>query len=393
MPSGGPYSASLLDSENSMVHTSKGASTPAQYKVPLSPKSLNTSNNDQIFQLQIEISNLKNRLKLSSSTQKNELLDLLSEKETVIQHKSKQLSSLNDKFHKITKAVQAMEHEVNLLRQDKEMLLEDNKKFKRHLNIREKEVTTLVNRCTAQEEKLMECKESRILEKQLQTVQDDLLNAKKQLDEFEQLKSEMVQKTNECTDALRQIEEISTEKKELACQYKELKESSSAKLREKESALKKCQDELENLASLKMQQEVKCKELQERLETCQEQLKSSHESMDALRTAHTSEMLNIQNEMDALKQENYKLKKSLDMAQLERDELMTLKTKDEEELQQQLTEVKNQNHELSKAQQVLMQQNAEQSQSLQQLEAETREMEQVSCICLFLLLLYLNCPH
>lgn len=392
MPSG-PYSASLLDSENSKAYSTKGASTPAQYKVPLSPKSLNTSNNDQIFQLQIEISNLKNRLKLSSSTQKNELLDLLSEKETVIQHKSKQLSSLNEKFHKITKAVQAMEHEVNLLRQDKEMLLEDNKKFKRHLNIREKEVTALVNRCTAQEEKLMEGKESRILEKQLQAVQDDLLNAKKQLDEFEHLKSEMEDKTNECTDALRQIEEISMEKKELSRQYQELQESSSAKVQEKELALKKCQVELENLASLKQQQEQKCKELQEKLDTCQEQLKSSQESMDALRTAHTSELLNIQNEMDALKQENQELKQSLEMAQLERDELMILKTKDGEELQQQLTEVKNQNQELSKAQQVLMQQNAEQSQSLQQLEAETREMEQVSSICLSLLSQYSYYPR
>ena len=75
------------------------SSTSARYK-------------DQIFQLNLEIQSLKQRLNLASSASKNELLDLLSEKDTVIANKSKQINALNDKFNKITKAVNGMEREL-----------------------------------------------------------------------------------------------------------------------------------------------------------------------------------------------------------------------------------------------------------------------------------------
>ena len=64
-------------------------------------------------------------------------------------------------------AVAQMERKVKVLRKDNFDMESDNKKLKRHLNIREKEVTVLVSRCAAQEDNLIESKDSRILETQL----------------------------------------------------------------------------------------------------------------------------------------------------------------------------------------------------------------------------------
>ena len=150
--------------------------------MPLSPINGNNNNNgnekdntantndnkDKLFQQQIEIQSLKHRLQLSSTfTKKADLLEILSEKDISLTNKNKQISILHDKFHKITTAVQRMETEVHTLRKDKHDFENDNKRLKRHLNIREKEVKALVSRCTVQEEKLNEGKESRVLERRI----------------------------------------------------------------------------------------------------------------------------------------------------------------------------------------------------------------------------------
>jgi len=132
----------------------------------------NSIDKDTIFQLQLEIESLRQRLKLidstkTGSTSKEELLDLIDEKESIIQKKSDQVNLLSDKFTKITQAVNRMEHDASLFRDRNESLESQNKKVQRHLVIREKEVSALVARCAAQEEKIMEGKEQRVLEREI----------------------------------------------------------------------------------------------------------------------------------------------------------------------------------------------------------------------------------
>mmetsp|Transcript_38734 Transcript_38734/g.56558 ORF Transcript_38734/g.56558 Transcript_38734/m.56558 type:complete len:1127 (-) Transcript_38734:202-3582(-) len=117
----------------------------------------NSSTNDDVFQMQIELTALRNKLKLlNSGTDFSELLDLLKERDAELQTKDEQLRILNTKFHQITNGLAQIESERQLLRETNTKLESDHKKTSRHLNIREKEVMALVQRCAEQEEKLQE---------------------------------------------------------------------------------------------------------------------------------------------------------------------------------------------------------------------------------------------
>jgi len=142
---------------------------------------------DTIFQLQLEIESLRQRLKIidtskSGSTSKEELLDLIDEKESIIQTKSDQVNVLSDKFQKITLAVSRMESDTSSIRGRNKTLEDENKKIQRHLAIREKEVSVLVSRCAAQEEKNMGVKECKVLEREIQELRTEIM-AKERDDE------------------------------------------------------------------------------------------------------------------------------------------------------------------------------------------------------------------
>ena len=246
---------------------------------------------DEIFQLQIEIQSLKNRLKLSSSAQKNELLELLSEKETVIHTKSKQISALNDKFHKITKAVSQMEREVILLRKDNAALQEDNKKLKRHLNIREKEVTALVTRCTAQEEKLSEGKSSRMIEKQLKELQVKFHSSQEQLKQLDSLQEKLVRSEAERDAASGKIDRLFVENKDLGQHIVDTKQRLELQLDSRDVSLHAMKRQMQDLVGLKEEHGKRCDSLSAELKECHAQMQTMEGTIQGMKLAHRDEIV------------------------------------------------------------------------------------------------------
>lgn len=109
----------------------------------------------EAFQLKMEVTELRNRLKiLDGGTGRCELLDLLQQRDEEIKAKDHQLLDLGDRFCQIKEGLDDIEKE----RRD----------LKRHLVIREKEVGSLVQRCATQEDKIQEGKDLRISYNSLQ---------------------------------------------------------------------------------------------------------------------------------------------------------------------------------------------------------------------------------
>jgi len=252
---------------------------------------------DEIFQLQIEIQSLKNRLKQASSAQKHELLELLQEKDTVIQTKSKQISTLNEKFLKITKAVAQMEREVEILRKDKEVLEDDHKKLKRHLNIREKEVTALVTRCTAQEDKLAEMKSSRILEKQLQEVQAKLEQSERQVRDMEELGRELVQSNREREIVMHKYEKVKEENDLLEKHLLDTKEQLEGQLKSKDESLIKVREQVEELTLSRDQKDEQCRKVGKTVEELKQRIADMEVSAQNVRQEHELEMARLLEQM------------------------------------------------------------------------------------------------
>eukprot|EP00979_Chaetoceros_neogracilis_P001286 scaffold224_cov276-Chaetoceros_neogracile.AAC.61 len=249
---------------------------------------------DEIFQLQIEIQSLKNRLKLSSSTEKNELIELNSEKDTVIATKSKQISALNDKFHKITRAVSQMEKEVKLLRKDNATYQEDAKKLKRYLNIREKEVTALVTRCTAQEEKLAESKSSRMLEKQLKELQLNFHSSQEQLKQLHSLQETLVECEAERDAAVNKVDQLFVQNKDLSQHIVDTKEQLELQRESRDASAQKMKEQMEDIVGLKEEQEKKCDSLSIKLKECDGQMLKMERTIQDMRKAHQDEIILMQ---------------------------------------------------------------------------------------------------
>lgn len=288
--------------------------------------SSNNNTNDQIFQLQIEIQSLKQNLKLASSTNKNELLSVLSEKETVIQTKSKQITVLHEKFHKITKAVSQMEHEVSILRKNNTEFESDNKKLKRHLNIREKEVTALVQRCTLQEEKLGEGKSARVLEKQLVEMKALLSKTRARLAEMEALQQTLDRVEQEKKEAYESVETLAKENKTLNVELSETKEEMESKLRESTKAIGTVKEDLERVIKLKEKQEADCARLNSTLNECNIRMSDMNAQMQELREVHDKKVKGLESQVADQAQEHKKQNSQ------QNEELTKLNDKKEEEI-------------------------------------------------------------
>ena len=283
----------------------------------LSPKSGNIHNHninnkndndtnkekDQIFQLQIEIQSLKNRLKLSSSANKNDLLELLAEKDHVVQAKTKQIQTLNDKFHKITMAVAHMEREVKVLRKDNHDMESDNKKLKRHLNIREKEVTVLVTRCAAQEDKLAESKDSRILEKQLKEYRDKLQHSQQQLMLMEGVQESLVRSEAERNAAISKIDALTVERENLSSHIDDSKAQFEDQLQKRDISLDSLQKDLEQCRKLKEERDVECHELNTNLNDCRRNLNEMNQSMQNWKEEQNAKVQDLKQDKDGLCQD------------------------------------------------------------------------------------------
>jgi hypothetical protein len=112
-------------------------------------------------------------------------------------------------------AVAQMERKVKVLRKDNFDMESDNKKLKRHLNIREKEVTVLVSRCAAQEDNLIESKDSRILETQLKDFKDKLHQSQEQLKQMESMQESLVKIEAERDATITNIDKLTVEQENL----------------------------------------------------------------------------------------------------------------------------------------------------------------------------------
>lgn len=143
-----------------------------------------SKSDEEVFQMRMELSDLRNRLKiLDSGTDRCELLDLLRERDDELKIKNDQLAILNDKFQKITSGLGLLEEERKGLKESVKSLEAEKKKVSRHLNIREKEVMSLVKRCAEQEEKLQETVTLRVSHKELEEEQKEMKDRMRQLGE------------------------------------------------------------------------------------------------------------------------------------------------------------------------------------------------------------------
>jgi chromosome segregation ATPase len=279
---------------------------------------------NEIFQLQIEIQSLKNRLKQASSAQKHELLELLQEKDTVIQTKSKQISTLNEKFLKITKAVAQMEREVEVLRRDKDVLEEDHKKLKRHLNIREKEVTALVTRCTAQEEKLVELKSSRVLEKQLQEVQAKLEESDRHVREMEDLDRQLLQSNREREDVMHRFEKEKEEKETLQRHLSDTKEQLEGQLKSRDESLVQLREQVEALTLSRDQKDAQCRELGKTVEDLQQKVTDMEISAQNNKVEYEREIARLEEQISQENRQHKDIVESLQRSKEQDMEMMKL---------------------------------------------------------------------
>jgi chromosome segregation ATPase len=277
---------------------------------------------DQIFQLNLEIQSLKQRLSLTSSTSKNELLDLLSEKDAVIGNKSRQISALNDKFNKITKAVNGMEREMKTLRKAKKDADDECKKINRYLGIREKEVNVLVSRCAAQEEKLNEMKSSRMLEKELSALRK---MKDKQMDdhgkEIKGLMGDLQQLGNEKQALKNEI--LSLEEKNIVVQ--EELDATKAEVQQKCDKISSLYDELKGLHESKEKESTDCIAMRKNLQDVKHELFERESELDELETVHKNEINRLRREIENRTAsgeeslEKYRAMKEVEFDNLKRD--------------------------------------------------------------------------
>jgi len=283
-------------------------------KQPLSPRPINintnitspptyqstsTTNNierykDQIFQLNLEIQGLKQRLKVTSSASKNELLDLLAEKDVVIENKGKQINALNDKFNKITKAVNGMEREMNALKKAKKESDDEVKKANRHLGVREKEVNVLVTRCAQQEAKLNEMKGVRVLEKELSALKKMRDKEKETQDkEVQGLMGDLQTLGNEKKSLIDEILSLKTLNKNLE---DELSESKS-EVQQKRDKISTLYDELKDLHESKEKESTECIAMRKNIQDLKNEVLDRQTEADELKVTHRKEISALRKEL------------------------------------------------------------------------------------------------
>lgn len=283
-------------------------------KQPLSPRPINintnitspptyqstsTTNNierykDQIFQLNLEIQGLKQRLKVTSSASKNELLDLLAEKDVVIENKGKQINALNDKFNKITKAVNGMEREMNALKKAKKESDDEVKKANRHLGVREKEVNVLVTRCAQQEAKLNEMKGVRVLEKELSALKKMRDKEKETQDkEVQGLMGDLQTLGNEKKSLIDDILSLKTLNKNLE---DELSESKS-EVQQKRDKISTLYDELKDLHESKEKESTECIAMRKNIQDLKNEVLDHQTEADELKVTHRKEISALRKEL------------------------------------------------------------------------------------------------
>jgi len=295
-----PLSPKPINVYTSPLNHNGSSSTPKSTNKHFNIGNSNSNNSrdkDQIFQLNLEIQSLKQRLALSSSTSKNELFDLLTEKDSVIANKARQISALNDKFGKITKAVNGMEREMNILRKSKRELEEENKKVNRYLGIREKEVNTLVSRCATQEEKLNDVKESRLLEKELNILK--VKEKKVQEDHAVEVQGLMKDLQTLGNDK-RSVEEDLISMKEANENLQHDLDESNMQMQEKREKMNQLYHEIKELHESKEKESMECIAMRKSAQDSKKQIAQLEDDFESMENKHKHEVKKMQKEMEDL---------------------------------------------------------------------------------------------
>lgn len=294
--------------------------------VPASPSSMTpqtpnrfASDKEAIFQLQMEISTLKRHLELLDNssvggTSKTELLEVISEKDSIIQSKTKQISILNDKFQKITKAVSQMEWETGVLKKNNQFLESENKKISRHLSVREKEVSVLVSRCATQEEKLASGKG--LLRKEMEELSNQLKRKEEEIDQLKEIEEELLQCQKEKDGLIQDKARIQKDSEKREKKWKtaitlletDVNEKSNRNL-ELDDKLKKLEDlrekdidehrrESDSMKQKLLDRDNHSTELELRLKEYAEKIRSTEKAMDILQQEHIKDMASLKEDAE-----------------------------------------------------------------------------------------------
>jgi len=254
-----------------------------------------SADKEEVFQLQLELSTLRQRLKLlDGGASKNELLDLLQEKDEELSGKNKQISILNNKFHKIAKAVSQMEKERIMLQKKAVSLETENKTIQRHLAIREKEVSALVTRCAAQEEKIMgykvSCAQVETLDKETEMLKFQVIEKDKELSKMESFQTNLQEVENEKNGISKDLQQLELQSRESSENFR----SEIASLEENLSQMKATSNDARlNMLQYQGKQDVKEKVYQQKMEALENDLEKSTNREDELR--HCLQTLSMKN--------------------------------------------------------------------------------------------------
>ena len=191
-----------LHSQLNHVHQHKGSSSSTSESTP------------DYFQMQMELVDLRNRIKLlDNGTSKSELLDLLQEKDLELDKKNEQIGVLNQKFHQITLGLDQMEQERKTLKQKVKLFEEEKNEKDRNLANREKEVQTLQSRCSLQEGKMKEVNTMRM------SLQKISIENKKLLKTIDEMKSE----ADSTRSLMSDLNQVKLEKETLVDEFENMK--------------------------------------------------------------------------------------------------------------------------------------------------------------------------
>ena len=199
----GTHPTRMSTSRRSLFSPTNGADAR---KISFSPSSAsrntaflmkhNVQNDTDVVQLQMELADLRKRVKiLDGDTGRNELLDLLKEREEENKRTEHQLRSLNDKFQHVHKGLIQIDEERQKLSQAKNQLEKEKADIQRQLDIREKEVMSLARRCSSQEQKMKESSKLRAsnseLTSKMEGLQTDLTLREEEIAQIESLKAKL----------------------------------------------------------------------------------------------------------------------------------------------------------------------------------------------------------
>lgn len=296
------------------------ASTAASSYMPLdsrndegNPNTISSSfhsrspSNPDVFEMQMELVELRNRIKLlDNGTSKSELLDLLQEKDEELEKKNEQITVLNQKFHQITLGLDQMEQERKNLKQKSKMYEDDSFTLKRHLDNREKEVQTLQARCTSQEEKM---KETTLVRASMQKLSKE--------NEALQMSIDTLNKENKQVATLKEdLRQISMQKSNLEKQLKVVTCETAAEI---EDLRKTVSDQHKTIQNLERREE--------QLNNQIEDLQIQHQKMTERRILELQKK--HQQQMQALNQ-------SISQREVEHDNERTAITKEKDSILEQL---------------------------------------------------------